>query len=53
MEAVMNHVMQHRGKITVSSRRGRHCRFVITLPIMSASTHIELEEVNDVATNDC
>lgn len=36
MEAVMNHVLQHRGKITVSSRRGRHCRFVITLPIMTA-----------------
>ncbi len=36
MEAVMNHVLQHRGKITVSSRRGRHCRFVITLPIIPA-----------------
>lgn len=35
MEAVMNHVLQHRGKISVSSRRGRHCRFVITLPILS------------------
>ncbi|MFO1389616.1 ATP-binding protein [Cellvibrio sp.] len=35
MEAVMNHVLQHRGKITVSSRRGRHCRFVITLPIVA------------------
>lgn len=35
MEAVMNHVVQHRGKISVSSRRGRHCRFVITLPIIS------------------
>lgn len=35
MEAVMNHVLEHRGKITVSSRRGRHCRFVITLPIIT------------------
>ncbi|MET0356421.1 MAG: ATP-binding protein, partial [Cellvibrio sp.] len=34
MEAVMNHVLEHRGKITVSSRPGRHCRFVITLPII-------------------
>ena len=34
MEAVMNHVLKHRGKITVSSRPGRHCRFVITLPII-------------------
>ncbi len=34
MEAVMNHVLEHRGKITVSSRSGRHCRFVITLPII-------------------
>ncbi len=36
MEAVMSHVLQHRGKINVSSRRGRHCRFVITLPIITA-----------------
>lgn len=36
MEVVMNRVLEHRGKITVSSRRGRHCRFVITLPIISA-----------------
>lgn len=40
MEAVMNHVLQHRGKITVSSRRGRHCRFVITLPIITAEAEI-------------
>jgi two-component system chemotaxis sensor kinase CheA len=40
MEAVMNHVLQHRGKITVSSRRGRHCRFVITLPIIAARQEI-------------
>lgn len=40
MEAVMNHVLQHRGKITVSSRRGRHCRFVITLPIITAKAEI-------------
>lgn len=40
MEAVMNHVLQHRGKITVSSRRGRHCRFVITLPIITAGEGI-------------
>lgn len=36
MEAVMKHVLEHRGKITVSSRRGRHCRFIITLPIIPA-----------------
>lgn len=36
VESVMNHVLQHRGKITVSSQRGRHCRFVITLPIIAA-----------------
>lgn len=40
MEAVMNHVLEHRGKITVSSRRGRHCRFVITLPIIPAHAGI-------------
>jgi two-component system chemotaxis sensor kinase CheA len=40
MEAVMNHVLEHRGKITVSSRRGRHCRFVITLPIIPAREEI-------------
>lgn len=34
MEAVMNHVVTHRGKINVSSQRGRHCRFTITLPIV-------------------
>lgn len=34
MDLVMGHVLEHRGKITVSSRRGRHCRFVITLPII-------------------
>ncbi len=35
MDAVMNHILEHRGKISVSSRRGRHCRFVITLPIIT------------------
>jgi len=40
MEAVMNHVLAHRGKITVSSRRGRHCRFVINLPIIPVSEEI-------------
>lgn len=37
MEAVMSHVLKHRGKINVASRRGRHCRFVITLPIIAAN----------------
>ena len=37
MEAVMSHVLEHRGKISVSSRRGRHCRFVITMPIVAAT----------------
>ena len=36
MDAVMNHILEHRGKISVSSRRGRHCRFVITLPIITS-----------------
>ena len=36
MDLVMNHVLEHRGKISISSRRGRHCRFVITLPIINA-----------------
>lgn len=38
MEAVMTHVLAQRGKISVSSRAGRHCRFVITLPIVYAQT---------------
>ncbi len=39
MDAVMSHVLEQRGKITVSSRRGRHCRFVITLPIITANSN--------------
>lgn len=42
MEAVMNHVLAQRGKISVSSRTGRHCRFVITLPIIHANTGEEI-----------
>lgn len=42
MEAVMNHVLTQRGKISVSSRTGRHCRFVITLPIVHATTGEEI-----------
>lgn len=38
MEAVMNHVLTQRGKVSVSSRSGRHCRFVITLPILQVNT---------------
>ncbi|HSC67127.1 MAG TPA: ATP-binding protein [Cellvibrio sp.] len=38
MEAVMNHVLAHRGKISVSSRSGRHCRFVITLPLIHSNS---------------
>jgi len=34
MESVMNYVLAQRGKISVSSRTGRHCRFIITLPIV-------------------
>ncbi len=41
MEAVMNHVLEHRGKITVSSRRSRHCRFVITLPIIAVESNAD------------
>lgn len=40
MEAVMNQVLALRGKLTVSSRRGRHCRFVITLPLIAAQKDI-------------
>jgi len=40
MDLVMGHVLEHRGKITVSSRRGRHCRFVITLPIIQDQIEI-------------
>lgn len=36
MSAVMNHVIAHRGKITVSSRRGRYTRFIITMPLVLA-----------------
>lgn len=42
MEAVMNHVLAQRGKISVSSRTGRHCRFIITLPIIHANTGEEI-----------
>lgn len=42
MEAVMNHVLTHRGKINVSSRHGRHCRFVLTLPIIRAQRDAEI-----------
>lgn len=37
MESVMNYILEQRGKISVSSRRGSHCRFVIRLPIVSAA----------------
>lgn len=40
MEAVMSHVLAHRGKISVTSRRGRYCRFVITLPLPVVSSEI-------------
>jgi len=42
MEAVMNHVLAQRGKISVSSRSGRHCRFVITLPIVHTTSSEEI-----------
>ncbi len=40
MDLVMNHVLNNRGKISVSSQRGRHCRFVITLPLATATNEI-------------
>ncbi|PUA27706.1 MAG: hypothetical protein B0W54_14270 [Cellvibrio sp. 79] len=49
MEAVMNHVLEHRGKITVSSRRGRHCRFVITLPIITANSNGHVNNDSEIA----
>jgi len=42
MEAVMNHVLSHRGKITVSSRSGRHCRFILRMPIVAARAQAEM-----------
>ena len=42
MESVMSHVLAQRGKISVSSRKGRHCRFVITLPILYANASEEI-----------
>jgi chemotaxis protein histidine kinase CheA len=35
LDAVMSHILAQRGKISVSSRRGHYCRFVITLPLVS------------------
>lgn len=49
MESVMNHVLAQRGKITVSSRRGRHCRFVITLPIIAAESNGHSTNGNEIA----
>lgn len=49
MEAVMNHVLAHRGKISVSSRSGRHCRFVITLPIVAADANGQPADGKDIA----
>lgn len=49
MEAVMNHVLEHRGKITVSSRRSRHCRFVITLPIIATASNGHTNNNNEIA----
>ena len=40
MEAVMSHVLNHRGKITVSSRRGSHCRFVLRMPLVQSTEEI-------------
>jgi two-component system chemotaxis sensor kinase CheA len=34
ISAVMNHVVAHRGKITVASRPGCYTRFVITMPLV-------------------
>lgn len=45
MEAVMNHIQAHRGKIRVSSRRGRHCRFVITMPIIAAQPTHQTDDI--------
>lgn len=39
MSAVMNHVVAHRGKITLASRPGRYTRFVITMPLVLAMDH--------------
>lgn len=36
MSAVMNHVVAHRGRVTVATRRGRYTRFVITMPLVLA-----------------
>ena len=40
LDAVMEHILAQRGRISVSSRRGRYCRFVITLPLICAQETI-------------
>jgi two-component system, chemotaxis family, sensor kinase CheA len=51
MTAVMNHVIAHRGKITVSSRRGRYTRFIITMPLVLALEETKQSKKNDVKSN--
>jgi two-component system, chemotaxis family, sensor kinase CheA len=36
MDLVMTNVQAHRGKITLASRPGRHCRFILTMPLILA-----------------
>lgn len=40
LDAVMSHILAQRGKISVASRRGHYCRFVITLPLVSVQETI-------------
>ena len=42
MELVLKHVQALGGKINISSRRGHHCRFVITLPIATTPAGAEM-----------
>nr|WP_324257171.1 ATP-binding protein [Cellvibrio fontiphilus] len=56
MEAVMQHVVGQRGKITVASRAGEFCRFVISLPIIPRATEIPTSVTKGTTyavTDDC
>ena len=49
LDAVMNYVVTQRGKINVSSRTGRHCRFVITLPMVTGAQVAPLPSAEGMA----
>lgn len=51
MDAVMQHVIGQRGRITVASRAGEFCRFVISLPIISPANSASLHTAASVETS--